>query len=419
MELAVSYVVGTSTRRPHAQRPRPVSTLRGGAVDVTFTPQQQAFRAELRSWFEANQPTARLDPPYTDRGLAQHLRWERTLFDAGYAAPGWPKEVGGLGADVWGQLIYDEEYARLGLPERVNKMGLIHGGPTIIAHGTDEQRQRWLPGILSCDDIWCQGFSEPEAGSDLTSLRTSARRAGDKLVLNGQKIWTSQGTIASTMFALVRTNPDLPGSRGLTFVVLDLRAPGVEVRPLVQLHGHAGFAEVFFTDVEVPIAHVVGAIDDGWRVAQTSLELERGSARGNHTRLMQSLAGLAQAVRDAGTDTASLQRLGDLHAWAFAYEQATYAAADEFSRGEPDRSFSSIMKLRWSQLQTAIHEEHLAVLGPAAEVLGDTETADGALLGRWHRYWHGRAAEIFAGANEIQRNIIAERILRLPREPRG
>ena len=380
-------------------------------MDLTFSPEQQAFRAELRGWFAANRWRAPLVPPYTDRGLRQHLNWEHALFDAGYAAPGWPREVGGLGCDMWEQLIYDEEYARAGLPERINKMGLVHGGPTVLAHGTDEQRDRWLPRILRCTDIWCQGFSEPEAGSDLAALRTTGRVEGDALVVNGQKTWTTQGIIATTMFALVRTDPQASRHRGISFVVIDLDAPGVEVRPLRQLHGHPGFAEVFFTDVEVPLTNVVGALGDGWRVARTSLQLERGTARGTHARLELSVAELARAVRDSGAEPGAVQRLGRLRAWTYAYAQAAYAATDLGA----DTAFSSMLKLSWSRTQTAVHEAHLAALGPTAELV---DSAD-ELTGVCRDYWHGRAAEIFAGSTEIQLSLVAEQGLGLPREPRA
>ncbi len=391
-------------------------------MDLTFTPEQQAFRRELQEWFAANGPQQRLDAPYSATGLAQHLDWERRLFEAGYAAPGWPKQDGGMGLDPWFQLIYDEEYARFRLPERLNKMGLIHGGPTVMVHGTEEQKRRWLPGILSCAEIWCQGFSEPEAGSDLASLRTTGRIEGDVMHVDGQKTWTSQGVISSTMFALVRTDPDAPKHRGLTFVIIDLTSPGVEVRPLVQLHGNAGFAEVFFDDVVVPMSNVVGAVNDGWRVAATSLQLERGTGRGTHTRLEQSVIDLARNVAaaggDDGVDAAAVERLGALAAWSYAYEQATYAITDDLARGGGGPDNSSVIKLILTQLQTAVHEADLAALGPAAEIMTD-HGPGGEMFGMRRNYWHGRAAEIYAGSNEIQRNIIAERTLGLPREPKA
>lgn len=387
-------------------------------MDLTFTPAQQAFRRELREWFSTNGPTERLESPYSEPGLGQHLVWERQLHEAGYAAPGWPQAVGGMGADPWLQLIYDEEYARFRLPERLNKMGLVHGGPTVMAHGSQEQINRFLPGILSCEDIWCQGFSEPGAGSDLAAIRTVGRVQGDRMIVDGQKTWTSQGIIATTMFALVRTDPTAKGHRGLTFVIIDLRSPGVQIRPLGQLHGNPGFAEVFFDGVEAPLSNVIGEIGDGWHVGTTSLQLERGTGRGTHTRLEQSLVDLARDVRDRDGDDASVQELGALAAWTYAYEQTTYASTHDIATGRQGPDYSSIIKLVLTRLQTAVHEQHLAVLGSDAEVMAD-HGPSGEMFGMRRNYWHGRGAEIYAGSNEIQRNIIAERLLGLPKEPRG
>lgn len=386
-------------------------------MDLDFTPEQESFRQEVRNWIDANAPTERFAPAYTERGFAQHLAWDRTLRDAGYSAPGWPVEFGGLGVDAWGQLIFDEEYARRDLPERLNKMGLLHGGPTVLAHGTTEQQRAWLPGILDCSDIWCQGFSEPEAGSDLASLRTTGRIEGDHLIVNGQKTWTSNGAIATRIFALVRTDPDVPPHRGITFVVFDLDLPGVEVRPMRQLHGQSGFAEVFFTDVIVPLANVVGEVNDGWRIAGTSLRLERGTGRGTQTRLINSVHSLSTAIDAEGREPSAVERLGSLRAWTFAYEQSTYALTDLVERGEDDGVASSVNKLAWSEIQTGIYERHIEVLGTDAEVADDVGPS-GELMGMRRNYWHARAAEIYAGANEIQRNIIAERGLGLPKERR-
>ncbi len=386
-------------------------------MELAFTAEQDEFRAEVRSWLEAHRPTVDFDPYYTPEGLAQHKEWEAQLIEAGYSAPGWPEEFGGLGLDHWGQLIYDEEYARLNLPERINKMGLLHGGPTVMAYGTDEQKAQWLPGILRNDDIWCQGFSEPDAGSDLASLRTTGRVVGDDLVLNGQKTWTSFGVIATKMFALVRTDPQARKHRGISFVVLDLDTPGVEVRPLRQLHGHAGFAEVFFTDAKIPLSNVVGPLNEGWRIAQTSLQLERGTGRGVHTRLAHAVRDVAQIVAERSEDGAAVERLGTLAAWSYAYHHATYSLTDTMARGGDQSAASSVLKLRMSELLTSIYEETLDLLGEDAEVIPD-QSATEPLPRLLREYWHARAGEIYAGTSEIQKNIIAEQMLGLPREPR-
>jgi alkylation response protein AidB-like acyl-CoA dehydrogenase len=383
-------------------------------VDLTFTAEQEQFRREFGAWLDEHRPGP-LDPPTTAAGLRQHLDWERSLHAAGYAAPGWPERFGGRGMDLWGELVYDEEYVRRQLPERLNKMALIHGARTVMAHGTEAQQEKWLPGILDCSDIWCQGFSEPDAGSDLASLRTTGRVDGDEIVINGQKTWTSNGAIATRMYALVRTDPEAPKQAGISFLVFDLDLAGVSIMPMRQLHRHAGFAEVFFTDVRVPAASVVGRLNDGWRVAQTALRLERGAARGTHTRLVASLHQLAETIARAGADRALTERLGALRAWTFAYLQATYALTDQLSRGRDDGVAASMNKLRLSEIQTAIHELHLEVLGADAEIVTELGP-DGELLGMRRDYWHSRAGEIYAGTSEIQKNIIAERGLGLPRE---
>jgi alkylation response protein AidB-like acyl-CoA dehydrogenase len=384
-------------------------------MDLTFSAGDEDFRREFGAWLDDERPRGRLNPVATPEGLRQHLDWESKLCAAGYAAPGWPKRFGGLGMDLWGELVYDEEYVRRDLPERLNKMALIHGARTVMAHGTEEQQAAWLPGILDCSDIWCQGFSEPDAGSDLAALRTTARIVDDGLLINGQKTWTSNGAIATRMYALVRTDTEAPKHRGISFLVFDLNLPGVEIRPMRQLHGHAGFAEVFFQDVHVPLSSVVGELNDGWRIAQTALRLERGAARGSHTRLAASLRRVSADVGRVGADRALVERFGRLRAWAYAYVQATYALTDAVSRDRDDGVDASVNKLRLTEIQTAVYQLHLDVLGEAAE-LTEEQGPDGELLGMHRDYWHSRAAEIFAGTSEIQKNIIAERGLGLPRE---
>ena len=249
-------------------------------------------------------------------------------------------------------------------------------------------------------------------------MRTTGKIVGNELIINGQKTWTSNGPIATRIFALVRTDTGAPKHRGISFVVFDLNLPGVEVRPLAQLHGHSGFAEVFFTDVRVPVENIVGAVNDGWKIAGTSLRLERGTGRGTHTHMIESLADLAGAVGKAGSSPGAVERLGSLRAWTFAYEQTTYALTDTVIRGKDDGVASSINKLRWSETQTAIFEEHLSVLGEQAEIV-DEAGPNGELVAMRRNYWHSRASEIYAGTNEIQKNIIAEQGLGLPREARA
>lgn len=373
------------------------------------------FRRELGGWLDANAPDRRLEPPWTSPGFEQHLEWEQRLYEAGYAAPAWPVEYGGRGMDLWGELVYDEEYVGRRLPERLNKMALIHGGRTVMAHGTPEQRDALLPGILDCSVIWCQGFSEPEAGSDLAALRTTGRVEDDEIVINGQKTWTSNGVIASRMYALVRTDTSVAKHAGISFMVFDLDLPGVDIRPMRQLHGHSGFAEVFFTDARVPLSSVIGGLGNGWRVAQTALQLERGSARGSHTKLIAALHDVAALADRLGADRAVRERLGKLRAWVFAYVHATYALTAAVADGIDSGVTSSVNKLRLFEIQTALYELHLELLGGHAELV-DELGPGGEVLGMRRDYWHSRAGEIFAGTSEIQRNIIAERGLGLPRE---
>ena len=267
-------------------------------MDLTPTAEQAAFREEVRSWLRSSVPS--LPPPGSAEAFAQHVEWERELHRAGYAAIQWPTEYGGRGADVVQQAIFEEEYLLANGPERVTVVGQNLLGPTLMVHGTDEQKRRWLPGILSADEIWSQGFSEPEAGSDLAALRTHATRDGADWIVNGQKIWTSYGPYADWIFALVRTERDAPKHKGITFLVVDLRSPGIEVRPITQLDGHAGFAEVFFTDVRVPADQVIGEVNGGWGVTMTTLAFERDAPAAAPARYRRDLDTVIAAARERG-----------------------------------------------------------------------------------------------------------------------
>jgi alkylation response protein AidB-like acyl-CoA dehydrogenase len=266
-------------------------------MDLELAPGQAAFRDELRAWLRENVPADPLEPSSTPEGFEAHRRWERRLYEAGYAALSWPVEYGGRDADLLTQAIFVEEYARAQAPVRINVLGLGLAGPTLLRFGTEEQRRRWLPGILSCDDVWSQGFSEPEAGSDLANIRTRAELDGDAYVLNGQKTWTSLGRFADWMFALVRTDLLAPRHRGLTFLMVDLHTPGIEVRPIVQITGDAGFAEVFLSDVRVPVGNVVGEVNGGWPVAMATLAFERATGLGSHVRFSRDVRALVELAR--------------------------------------------------------------------------------------------------------------------------
>ena len=378
-------------------------------MDLTLDAAQQAFRDDVRGWLQSHVPRPALPSPGMAEGFSAHVAWERKLHAAGYGAIHWPVEYGGRGADVVLQSIFEEEYLLAGGPERVTVVGHNLMGPTLMAYGTPEQKQRWLPGILSAEQIWSQGFSETDAGSDLAGLRTSAVRDGDGWVVNGQKIWTSYGPSADWIFALVRTDPQAPKHKGITFVAINLRAPGVEVRPIVQLDGHAGFAEVFFTDVRVPDTDVIGEVNDGWGVAMTTLGFERDAPAAAPARYRRDLDGLIAAARSRGldSDAAIRDRIAALYVRVEGYRGHALRTTSRLAAGESLGSEASVTKLLWSELERDIYELTREVLGPVAETAVDED---------WqYRYWYARAAAIYAGTSEIQRTIIAERVLQLPR----
>ena len=378
-------------------------------MDLTLTPEQEAFRDEVRGWLTSSVPSPALASPGTAEGFAAHVAWERTLHRAGYGAIHWPQEYGGRGADVVLQAIFEEEYLLAGGPERVTVVGHNLMGPTLMVHGTPEQKQRWLPGILSAEQIWSQGFSEPEAGSDLAGLRTRAVRDGDGWIVNGQKIWTSYGPFADWIFALVRTDPDAPKHKGITFVAIDLSADGVQVRPITQLDGHAGFAEVFFTDVRVTDDHVIGPVNGGWGVAMTTLGFERDAPAAAPARYRRDLDEVIAAARHAGleNDPVVRDRIGALYARVEGYRGHALNTISRLAKGESLGSEASVTKLLWSELERDLYETARDLLGPQAETRIDAA---------WqNRYWYARAATIYAGTSEVQRNIIAERVLSLPR----
>lgn len=386
-------------------------------MDLSYTPEQEAFRSEVRAWLADNVPASRLASPGTAAGFAAHAAWERSLSSAGFGGISWPVEFGGRGAGVVLQAIFEEEYLRAGAPERVNIVGQKLMAPTLWAHGTEEQKRRWLPRILSSEDIWSQGFSEPEAGSDLAAIRTKAELQDDSYIVNGQKIWTSYGAFADWIFALVRTDQQAERHAGITFLAVDMETPGVEARPIVQLDGHAGFAEVFFTDAKVPAENVIGEPNDGWRVAMTTLGAERDSPPRSATRYLRDLRTLIEIAKLRGIDGEPTVRdeLAKLYVQAKCYAHATTHAISRISKGTDIGVDASVMKLQWSELERTVLETGLDLLGSRAAALDGPESEAEEF---WHNYWYARAATIYAGTSEIQRNIVSERLLGLPREPR-
>jgi alkylation response protein AidB-like acyl-CoA dehydrogenase len=369
------------------------------------------WRLEVRAWLDAHVP--RDLPPLDSREAdsAGYRAWERQLADAGYAAVHWPADYGGRAAGELERLAFLEEYERAGGPPRINIQGLMLAGPTLMAFGTPEQQERWLEPMLRSDEIWCQGFSEPNAGSDLAALRTKAVRRGDEFVVNGQKIWTTGAHYSDWIFTLVRTHNDGPKKHhGITWLMIDLRTPGVEVRPIEQLDGRIEFSEVFFDDARVPVENVVGGIDNGWKVAMAALGFERGVGRRSYVQYLTRLEALRQLIASADVkiDPAVVPQFGDVLAKVLMYRDYASRVAVEASAGK-ETVTPAYNKLIWSELQVELFQLGEHVLRATGELLSGRAE-------EWMaEYWYSRAARIFAGTNEIQKNIIAERVLGMPR----
>jgi alkylation response protein AidB-like acyl-CoA dehydrogenase len=387
-------------------------------MDLAYSDEDERFRTELRSWLEAEVPAHGASPPPGDwpARRAYDTAWQRKLHDAGYAGLHWPKEFGGQGLPVTQQLVYLEEYARADAPYiSVNFVGMMHAGPTLIAEGTAEQRAHHLPRILRGEDVWCQGFSEPQAGSDLASLRTRAQRIGDEYVVNGQKIWSTRAHVADYCELLVRTDPDASKHKGITWLILDMRAPGVEVRPMRTIDGESHFCEVFLTDVRIPAAHRVGEENDGWRVTNVTLRFERGTAFAQHIITLRSqlrdLVRLAQRLPNSPWEDAKLrEQIGRLEANVDALWRMTQRGiAESEATGLPAPTGSAV-KLRFSEVSQEISELTLRTLGAAALVGVDATTTEAVRSYLWSLQF-----TIAAGTSQIQRNLIAERILGMPR----
>ena len=387
-------------------------------MDLAFSPAEEAFRAELRAWLRANVPVAPFadgEPSLADE-VAFLRAWQRTLAAAGWVGLHWPREYGGRGASVIENYIFQEEMAAARAPEIVNRIGVNLVGPTLIAHGTEAQKRRFLPKILPAEELWCQLFSEPGAGSDLTSLRTRAERRGDGWVVNGQKVWTSYAQFARWGILLARTDPAAPKARGISYLIVDMQAPGITVRPLKQMTGGEDFNEVFLEDVFVPRDHLVGAENAGWAIANTTLAHERGTqARqfGIHRMLIEDLLRLARAGA-AGRDPRLRQRIAAHFIEVEIMRLNQFRTLTRLRRGLPLGPESSFVKLFWSEMSQRMHDTFMEILG--ARGLCCTAGPHAVEGGRFSRSWlYYRSATLFAGTSEIQRNILAERVLGLPR----
>jgi len=381
-------------------------------MDFTYPAEAEEFRKEFRTW---------LDEEYTDEFRADGLgfsmemdeerlaamrAWNRKLADARFAAISWPEEYGGRGAGIMEQVVFAEEMHRSGAPGTLNPLGLSNIAPAIIEFGTDEQKEQFLPRMLRGDDIWCQGFSEPNSGSDLASLQCRAELDGDHFVVNGQKTWNTLGHLANWCELLVRTDPDAPKHRGISCLLVDMTLPGVEVRPLITITGEKEFNEIFFTDVRVPVEALLGPLHDGWRVAMTTLAYERGTVANLHLGLRGKIQRLIDDAAEVGAldDPVKRQALAALYLEGELLKLVSERAISGAMHGRPMGPEGSIAKLVWSEA-----EQHVG------EVAGDVLGAD-ANTGSWGRdRVYMRALTIAGGTTQVNKNILALRILGLPR----
>jgi alkylation response protein AidB-like acyl-CoA dehydrogenase len=376
-------------------------------MDLTWSAQELAFRHEARAWLTAHVPRPALPSGDTGEGFAAHLEWERLLFDARWSVVSWPARFGGRDASLWEWLIFEEEYYRADAPQRVTQNGIFLLAPSIFEFGTPEQQQRILPRMAAARDLWAQGWSEPGAGSDLAAITSRAERddqAGGWR-LHGQKTWTTRGAFCTHLFGLFRTDPAAERHRGLTYLLVDLRSPGVEVRGFERLDGDEGFAEVFFDGAFVPDRDVLGEVNRGWSVAMATTSSERGLTLRSPGRFSRAADRLAELARTRGAPGDLADRVAQSWIEARAYQLFTLEQVTSIAAGDQVGARSSLNKLYWSELDVRLHETAMELLG-----------TDGEADGPWSRgFEFSLAGPIYAGTNEIQRNIVAERLLGLPR----
>lgn len=385
-------------------------------MDLTFTEREEAFRQEVRAWLEANIPTEALPSGDTAEGFALHVEWEKKLHAARYSVVSWPVEYGGRGANLWEWLIFEEEYYRAGAPNRVSQNGIFLLAPTLFEYGTEEQKARVLPAMASADVLWGQCWSEPGAGSDLASLRSTATRTEGGWLLNGQKTWCTRGAFCDWGFGLFRTDPDAKKHAGLTYFMMDLKAPGVTVAPVERLDGDVGFADVFYENVFVSDADVLGGVNEGWRVAMATASSERGLTLRSPGRFMATAARLIKLYEAMGRPVDATIRQRVARAWmdADAYNLHTLSTVTRMIKGEKVGAEASANKILWSEMDVAIHEAALDLIGPTREL--DEYSPSAVEDGAWLKgFQFALAGPIYAGTNEIQRNVVAQRVLGLPR----
>lgn len=387
-------------------------------MDLVYTPDQEAFRAEVRAWLAAHVPKVPLASFDTAEGFAAHREWERTLDSGNWGMVTWPESYGGRGCDLIQWLIFEEEYYRAGAPARVNQNGVFLLGPTLMEYGSEAQKARFLPAMASGEEIWAQGWSEPNAGSDMAAIRCQAIRDGDDYVINGQKIWSTRAVYADWVFGLFRTDPASERHHGLSKILVPLSAQGVTVRPIPQLNGLPGFAEIFFDDVRVSIDNRLGDEGAGWQIAMATAGFERGLMLRSPARFQQAARRLVSLYRQHHGDLMDPAVEDDVlrcYMDAEAYALSTYQTASRLLQGGSIGPEASCNKIFWSELDLRIHDTAMRILGARAEV-EPSESSDQEDLGTWlDGFLFAQSGPIYAGTNEIQRNIIAERVLGMPR----
>lgn len=391
-------------------------------MDLSFTPSELAFREEVRAWLAAN-------PSDTDPELFSHdletrvaagRRWQRRMCDAGWVGVGWPREHGGRGATLTEEIVFHQEVARAGAPELVNVVGINMLGPLLIQYGRPDQKERFLPGILNGDDIWCLGMSEPGAGSDLASLKTRAVLDGDEFVISGEKIWSSYASYSSYCFLVVRTDAELPRHRGISCLALPMNTPGIQVRPLVQLHGDKEFCQLFFDEVRVPKDALIGELNRGWEVVLATLHHERTTyALSHQVVLKQYVTGMLEAARQAQeqgrsgiSDPVTRQKIAQAMIEVDVLGHYSLKRIGDIQKRGLGAE-SSVDKLYWTEMNQRLQDTAMGILGPYSQVTeGEWAVADGRPI---HAFLHSKADTIYSGTSEIQRNTIADLILGLPR----
>ena len=391
-----------------------------GAMDLRFTPAQEEFRAEARHWLAANSPPPGSLPSLdTPHGFEAHRAWEQAMFADRWSVVSWPEEFGGRDVGILEWLIFEEEYWRIQAPVRVSQNGVFLLAPTMFEFGTDAQKARFLPPMASGEEIWCQGWSEPDAGSDLAGIRSRAERSPDDdgWLLTGQKTWASRGAYAEWCFGLFRTDPGAERHRGLTYFLMAMDSTGVTVRPIPQIDGEPGFAEIFFESVFVPDSQVLGGVGQGWSVAMATAGSERGLSLRSPARYTEAASRLVSLYAERlDRDPARAAHSADAvaQAWmdAEAYRLNTYWTASRVLAGGTVGPEASANKIHWSETDLAIHRTALGLLGPEAELTGGGGVAGNPWL---DGFLFALAGPIYAGTNEIQRNVVAERLLGLPR----